>query len=351
MDSIKNIIDQYFPNQNASFELFGNGHINDTYKIIVDNKTEYILQKINTEVFRNPDAIMHNYGNLVDALVEKEDIEIPLLIETKAGNNCINNSPDGFWRMTSFVKDSHSIEVVENKDQAFQAGIGFGWFLNKFSDCNSLKFKEVIPDFHSLTFRLKQLNEAIKDNLSNRLEDAAQLVGFYLSRKEQLLKVEKLILSGEIPTRVVHNDTKINNLLFRDDSAVAVIDLDTVGPGSVLFDFGDAIRTNSNEAEEDEQDLSKVKFNIDYFEAFTNGYLNQTRQLLVKEEISNLQLAPIYMTYIMGIRFLADFINGDVYYKTKYANHNMVRSLVQMKLIEEMESKQKDMHQIIQKNK
>lgn len=351
MDVIREIVQQYFPNRTVDFKSFGNGHINDTYKLTVNEKSEFILQKINTAVFTSPKEIIKNYARLLNLLSTKDDFLIPNLVKTNEGENFLLDSRGGFWRMTSFVKNSYSIEVVQNTNQAFQAGLGFGWFVYKFAKCESTKFTEAIPNFHSLSFRLDQLDEAIQNNKSGRNEEARNLIDFYSAREEKLKQIESLIKKDFIPTRVVHNDTKINNLLFCDEKAISVIDLDTVGPGSVLYDFGDSIRTIANEAAEDEQDLTKVKFNLNFYESFTKAYLSYTSQILVEEEIKNLCVAPIYMTYIMGIRFLADFLNGDLYYKTKYDKHNFVRSSVQKRLIEEMESKHAEMKQIIHDNK
>ncbi|PLX21871.1 MAG: aminoglycoside phosphotransferase, partial [Marinilabiliales bacterium] len=328
---------------------FGNGHINATYKVeILNSDVSFILQKINTNVFTNPQNIVHNHLAIQKSIIPA-DIEIPHLIRSNKGKFLYLDENHNIWRMMNFIKNSYSVEIVEDRDQAYEAGKGFGWFLKACSGLNPSIFYEAIQDFHSLTFRLNQLNEAITKNKSNRVSDSKSIIGFYKEREHKLLELEESFETNKIPVRVVHNDTKINNLLYRNKKAIAVIDLDTVGPGNVFFDYGDAIRTITNTADEDEKDLSKVDFNLEMFESFTKGYLLQTKSVLVDKELNLLAYAPFYMTFIIGIRFLSDYLNGDIYYKTKYPKHNLTRSLVQRKLIEKMESKFESMQYIIEK--
>ncbi len=347
---IDTVIKRFFPNeQDYCVKPFGNGHINDTYKVeFSESSSAYILQRINTSVFKNPDILIQNHIQLQKSLLNNnQPIEIAKLIPDFTGNHLFIDKLGGAWRMIFFIKDSHSADVVEDEWQAYQAGIGYGWFAKVCSSLDVKEFKEPINDFHRLSFRIDQLNNAVKDNKANRLSSISSIIKFFKDREKSLINIEQMIDKGEIPSRIVHNDTKINNILFRDKNAIAVIDLDTVGPGSIMFDFGDALRTSANNANEDEKKLEKVSFNLNSFKSFTNGYLSQVKNILTNKEKANLYRAPVLMTYIMGIRFLADYLNGDVYYKTSYDQHNLDRCNVQKKLIESMESREDIMKRII----
>ena len=349
---LKDIINQFFSNKPLKeVKPFGNGHINSTYKLAFENEPqEYILQKINTNVFTKPQQIVLNHQKLQEFIYSgKNEIEIPQLVSTLAGSMLYIDNDQGVWRMMNFIDKSYSVEVIENETQAYEAGNGFGWFAKVCSKLNPSDFHEAIKDFHRLSFRLGQLNDAIKLDKANRCESVKYLIEFYKFREKALLEIENLIDNKEIPIRVVHNDTKINNLLFRDKKAVAVIDLDTVGPGVIFYDYGDSIRTIANTAAEDEKNIDLVDFNLKAFESFTKGYLQHTGSILNPKEKELLYRAPILMTYIMGIRFLTDYLNGDVYYKTEYSNHNLVRSLVQKRFIELMEMNKSKIELIIKK--
>jgi len=347
---LNNIVSQFFPNAIVkSINIFGNGHINSTYKVeFKECEQEYILQKLNTNVFTQPYNLVENHLKIQEYLHQKnQDIEIPKLIKATSDSFLYKDDKGSVWRMMNFIKDSYSVEVVESKNQAHEAGKGFGWFLLSCSELNSSEFHEAIKDFHKLSFRLNQFNKAIKLDKANRCALVQDIIEFYQNRASTLLQIEDLINADEIPVRVVHNDTKINNLLFRNDKTIAVIDLDTVGPGVVFNDYGDALRTITNTSSEDEKEIDLVKFNVDAFEAFSKGYLQQIKSILVPKEKELLYKSPILMTYIMGIRFLTDYLNGDIYYKTKYQEHNLVRSKVQKRLIEQMEIEENKMIEII----
>jgi len=346
------ILYQFSPNKLLKdIKPFGNGHINLTFKVIYENDhQEYILQKINTNVFKNPSAIINNHLRLQEIFyLDQDEMLIPKLIPTKNENFLYRDKEQNVWRLTNYIDNSYSVEVVKNEQQAFEAGKGFGWFAKKCSHLNPSDFTEAIKDFHLLSFRIGQLNEAIEFDKVSRYKTVKHLIEFYKNREKPLLKIEELINSNEIPLRVVHNDTKINNLLFRDTKAIAVIDLDTVGPGVIFYDYGDAIRTITNTVAEDEKNIDLVDFNLKFFESFTKGYLLQIDSILNFKERELLYRTPVLMTYIMGIRFLADYLNGDIYYKTSYEEHNLVRSLVQKKLIERIELNENHVKEIIKK--
>lgn len=347
---LEKIISKFFPGRIVSkAEAYGNGHINDTYKVVFEGEPEaYILQKININVFTNPDGLVANHIKIQKHLKGDEaELEIPSLLPLSSGGYLYKSEDEGVWRMMNFIPDSYSIGIVSEGWQASQAGFGYGWFARSCAGLDASDFVEAIKDFHRLSFRVWQLDEAIKGDKAGRLEDTRELVDFYKNRQEKLMLIERMVDAGEIPQRVVHNDTKIDNLLFRGEKSCAVIDLDTVGPGILYYDFGDSIRTISNSAAEDEKDLEKVKFNAEAFGEFAKGYLSQVKSITTEGEAGYYYLAPVLMTYIMGIRFLADYLNGDVYYKVGYAEHNVVRSRVQRRLIECMEEKENYMKELI----
>ncbi len=351
---LQNIVRSFIPDRDIlSIKPYGNGHINSTYKVVFSNsQNEYILQKINTNVFKSPNDIIQNHFKIQSFFQsDNSELKIPHLIPTKEKEYLFTDENKDVWRLMNFIKDSYSIEVLTKNAQAYEAGKAFGWFLNQFSNVNPLEFKEAIKDFHSLTFRLNQFNDAILKDSANRLSKVLNIVDFYKDRELKLMQIEDLIQNKEIPVRLVHNDTKINNLLYRDHKAVAVIDLDTVGPGTIIFDYGDALRTICNTKAEDENDIETVGFNMEAFECFTKGYLEKTKTVLTDAETETMHMAPVYMTFIMGIRFLTDYLNGDVYYKTNYDNHNLIRSLVQKQLIEKMENRIDELKSIIDKYK
>ncbi len=345
----KEIIKKYFPNGTVKeCTAFGNGHINDTYKLVVEGEpNDYVLQRINNNVFPNTKGVVETHLKLMEVFAKNNsNIGIADVKPDASGNYLV----DDVWRLTNFIKDSYSLEVVKEDWQAYETGSAFGLFAKTCSTLDASQFPEAIKDFHKLSFRLAQLDDAIKNNLANRLDGVKDIVDFYKNRESKLRNIEALINSGKIPLRVVHNDTKINNLLFRGEKAVAVIDLDTVGPGILYYDYGDALRTSANTALEDEKDLSLVSFNMSAFEAFTKGYMQQVRPFINEAEKEFFYLAPVLMAYIMGIRFFADYLNGDTYYKTLYSDHNLVRARVQKKLIESMEENQDAMKKIIAEN-
>ncbi len=349
---LKNVVEVFFPEaEEYEISQFGNGHINDTYRLdISGSPDDYILQRINTKVFTDPSIIVDAHLRIQQVLDNSpQPLSIPLLIPTAEGKPMHLDKYNNAWRMTSFIKESLTIEIVSENWQAYEAGKGFGWFAKVCKCLDVSEFREPIKDFHRLSFRLRQLNDAIAMNKAGRLDSSRELIDFYKVREAKLSRIEELVDAGKIPLRVVHNDTKINNLLFYKKKASTVIDLDTVGPGIIYYDYGDALRTTGNTSAEDEKDLVRVSFNIDRFEAFTGGYLGQVKNILTDTEKIYLHLAPVLMTYIMGIRFLADYLNGDVYYKISCPEHNADRSRVQKKLIESMESQEEHMKKILKK--
>lgn len=347
---LREVVECFFPEAGEyKINPYGHGHINDTYRLDFDGGKEcFILQRINTNVFADPSIIAETHRKVQEAINQAGGgLTIPGLIPSAKGRSLCVDKEGEVWRMTVFINDSYTIEVVTDDWQAFEAGNAFGWFAKSCRSLDVADFSEPIRDFHRLSFRLRQLNDAITLNRAGNLDSVAGLVDFFRARESRLCKIEEMVDSGEIPLRIVHNDTKINNLLFSDQKATTVIDLDTVGPGILYYDYGDALRTTASTAAEDERDLSRVDFDISRFAAFTRGYMDQTRDMLCPVEKEYMHMAPVLMTYIMGIRFLADHLNGGIYYKTSYPEQNADRSRVQKKLIQSMERTESRMKDIL----
>lgn len=329
------------------------GHINQTHKVMVNGAPAFLLQQINNTVFKNVDALMQNTQLVLNTLeaamaVHNDGLLVPKLILTKSGTTYYNDDEGKYWRMFSFIEGSKTIQSVRKYSDAYEGGRAYGLFLNGVSGLQPEQLNITIPDFHSLEIRFKAFQKAIELNPAKRVNEAKEEIDFALDMIGPRMSIPDLIAAGSIPIRIVHNDTKFNNLIFsRQGKAIAVIDLDTVMPGSALFDFGDAIRTAANSAREDEANLKNVKFDISIFEAFAAGYIESTEHLLTRAELENFPEAALFMTYIIGIRFLTDFLNGDVYFHTRYPNHNLIRARVQFELLRKMQQELPEMKKVI----
>ncbi|ALO16951.1 Phosphotransferase enzyme family protein [Salinivirga cyanobacteriivorans] len=335
----REILSLFLPGEmSPGIEPLGNGHINDTFLVRLSDGCKYVLQRLNQKVFKDTNAVMHNYKLLENNFLNNVDVSLPGVYRS-VNNNLLEFDKHGNpWRLIEFVEYAYSLDHIVKKEQSYQAGFGYGAFLKGCAKCPVGEFQEVIPEFHNLKWRMQQLDLAVEQDNANRLSAVTDLVSFYRNQYVRLNGLIAVLNSREIPVRIVHNDTKINNLMYRGEQVRAVVDLDTVGPGSVIYDFGDAIRTIANSSDEDEQELGNVAFNMDFFKAFAQGYLSQTKDMLTDTEKFHLWQAPLYMTLIMGVRFLTDYLNGDIYYKTEYESHNLVRTRVQSKLIASMET-------------
>jgi Ser/Thr protein kinase RdoA (MazF antagonist) len=332
---------------------YGSGHINDSYKILT-NGPNYLLQRVNHEIFKDVRGLTSNIvkvtGYLADKISESEmgDKQLLSSVLTQNGNYLFIDDDANFWRVFDFIENSRSFDKAENEQMVFEGGKTYGWFIRMLDQFPAHTLVETIPDFHDIHFRLGNFNNAIKNDPAGRVNEVEDEIQFVLSRSEEMKLVDQLGKSGQIPLRVTHNDTKINNVLFNEDGeGICVIDLDTVMPGYVHFDFGDAIRTFTNTANEDEKDASKAGMNIAFFKAFAEGFLLETRDILKPEELETLAFSAKLMTYIIGLRFLTDYLDGDVYYKTAYPGHNLVRARVQFSLLESMEKQITEMEDIV----
>jgi hypothetical protein len=349
-----------FNTEGGDFEIsnFGSGHINDTYlvKSSTDTHAGYLLQKINSFVFKNIDGLMNNMLFVVNHLKQKiseaggnPDKEVLTLIPTKAGKYYYQDELDNYWRMTCFLDDTKSYDLVTTKQQARQGGVAFGKFQYLLSDLDPKVLIDTIPDFLNIEKRLLDFQTAIKNNSADRLEKVRSEVDFLNSWATAMNEIPNLGRAGILPVRITHNDTKFNNILLdKDNNIQCVIDLDTVMPGYIAFDFGDAIRTIINTAAEDEADLNAIQLNIPLFIEFTRGYLSQTKSFLTEAELRSLMMGVLLLPYMQSIRFLTDYLNGDVYYKTHFTEHNLQRTHAQMQLFKMLELNRKELDSIVQ---
>lgn len=271
-----------------------------------------------------------------------------MLIPCNNGKYFYHDKTKNYWRMFLYIADSQSFNIVDDAEKAFNGGKAFGNFLSILSDLPPNKLFETIPDFHNIENRLRIFFDIINKDLVNRVKLAGDEIKFVKNRLKDIQRIHQLGKAGKIPLRITHNDTKFNNILFdKNNQALCVIDLDTVMPGYIHYDFGDAIRTVANTGQEDEADLSKVTINLSLFTAFSEGFLSETKLLLNPVEIDLLAESARVMTFIIGLRFLTDFLNGDKYFKIHFENHNLQRARAQFKLVYSIEQHMNEMEKII----
>lgn len=340
----------------VEYEKNTTGHINESYFINTKSPDHpgYFLQWINSNIFKNVEGLMDNIcavtGHLAAKLTDNKHLAFKVLevIPCTDGRNYYLDPEGQYWRLYTFIDNAHGYNVVENTEIAYEGGKAFGLFMSLLADLPTAGLTDTIPDFHNLEKRLDTFNKSVAADKVNRLKDVSPEIEFVRKRTEQMLTIPALVKSGQLPMRITHNDTKFNNILFdSSDHALCIVDLDTVMPGSILFDFGDSIRTGANTADEDEKDLSKVDISLPIYEAYTRGFLKSTHSTLTEVEIENLAFSARFMTFIIGLRFLTDFLDGDTYFRTAYPDHNLVRAKVQFRLIEAMERNADKMHEIV----
>jgi Ser/Thr protein kinase RdoA (MazF antagonist) len=334
---------------------YGSGHINDSYKVLTNDKN-FLLQRINHEVFKDVRGLTSNISKVNDHLSEKITGKGSLMqtltaIRTLNGEFIYKDDDENYWRVFDFIENSKSYNRVENPELAYEGGKAYGWFIQMLNDFPVNMLVDTIPRFHDINFRLDNFLKAVQSNPKGRAREVEKEIEFVNQRADEMKRVLTLGSEGKIPVRVTHNDTKINNVLFdHEGKGICVIDLDTVMPGYVHYDFGDAIRTFTNTADEDEKDLAKVSMNLALYEGFAKGFLSETKSILHPSEIETLAFSAKIMTFIIGLRFLTDYLAGDIYYKTHYPVHNLTRAKVQFKLIESMEAQMNLMEEIIRKH-
>lgn len=342
---------------NSNVSPYGEGHINDTF-LADSSPYRYLLQRINHNIFKDVDGLMNNIVAVTDYLREvitKEggnpDRETLTVIRTTDDKNYYCSPEGKYYRMYIYIEDSVAYQQVENKEQFYHAAKAFGKFQNQLAGFDASRLNETIPDFHNTRARFAQLKEAIKNDKAGRLKEVQAEVEFALARENEVGIVVDAIERGEIPLRVTHNDTKLNNVLFdnKTDEAVCVIDLDTVMPGSMLYDYGDSIRFGASSGPEDEKDLDKIYCDLELFDAYTKGFLEELSDSITEKELDLLPFSARLMTYECGIRFLADYLNGDTYFKIHYPEQNLDRCRTQFKLVADMEKKDAQMTEIVNK--
>ena len=328
---------------------FGSGHINETYLIRTNTDRTYILQKINRYVFQNPEAVMENVIAVTQFLRSKDPNPRHSLhfLSTHSGGFWFVDPQGEYWRMYDF-QDGFCLDQCETLDDLYQSALAFGRFQMLLSDFPAHTLHETIPHFHDTPDRFRQLRLSARENRSGRLDHACDVLDCVLQHEELASRLQQLLDDGELPLRVTHNDTKLNNVLLDSVTreGICVLDLDTVMPGLSLHDFGDAVRFGAATAAEDTPDLFKMEMDLEAFRVYTRGFL-QTAVTLTEKEIEMLPLGPITMTLELVARFLKDFLDGDLYFKTAYPEHNLIRARAQLKLAEDMIKKLPAMEQIV----
>lgn len=328
---------------------YGSGHINVTYLAVTDKK-RYILQKINSNLFTEVDKLMNNIYLVTEHLKKKSPDKVVLTLVKTNDNKPYLALGNEFYRVYDFIENSVCLQIPRNTNEFYESAVSFGEFTNMLADFDARELYEVLPNFHNTVIRYSNFLTSLEKNLSNRVHLAEPEIAFALARKDITNKIVSLIECGKMPLKVTHNDTKLNNVLLEEKTlkGLAVIDLDTVMPGSVCYDFGDSIRFGCNSSYEDEEDLDKVYFKMDMFEAYVKGYLSSMKDI-TKVEKEMLVDGAILMTFECGIRFLSDFLDGDTYFKTTKVNHNLYRCRTQFKLVSEMEKHREEMLEIVNK--
>ncbi len=344
-----------------SIESYGSGHINDTYLLktkIDKNIKKYILQRINTDIFKEPIFLMENITNITGFLrgkIEKNggDVnrEVLNIIYSKTGLTYYKDDEDAFWRMYQFIEGAKTYDKVENKKDFYEVGLAFGNFQALLSDFDARILHETISSFHDTKKRFNYFCEVLKNIKNDRYEIAKNAIAFVLENDYLANVFSDMLEKGELPLRVTHNDTKLNNIMIDDETrkAICVIDLDTVMPGIAINDFGDSIRFGANKALEDEINLNKVAIDLDLFEEYAKGFLKAVKDKFTKKEIDSLCLSCLVMSYECGMRFLTDFLEGDIYFKISRENHNLDRAKCQFALVEDMKNNYEKMQKIIDK--
>ena len=334
------------------YETIQMGNVNRTYKVnfrLADgNPKSFLVQNVNTYAFRNPVALMDNIDHVTEHIRSKKPGKTALHFHHTADRKTYVIDGDNFWRMTNYVK-SVTYNTVKDPDILRNAGKAFGEFQMDLSDFDSGRLYETIPNFHNTRKRYEAFIKAVEENKAGRADEVRQEIDYLLNVQDLACKLTDLHQAGKLPLRVTHNDTKINNVLFHpeDNSAMIVIDLDTVMPGLIGHDFGDAIRFAANFVEEDCKEPEKAGVDLEVFRAFAEGFLSQTAGTLTETEVDTLALSCFVLTAELATRFLADYLDGDLYFNTKYPGHNLVRARCQIALAKDMQSKLPEMEAVV----
>lgn len=334
-------------------ERYGSGHINETYLVETDGGTRYILQKINDTVFRNVPALMENVSAVTRYLRARTDDprRAMHLVQTTEDTDYLRDEAGGWWRMYDFIENSICLQAAETDEDFYQSAVAFGEFQRELSEFPAHTLHETIAKFHDTRNRYVQFREALNADPLGRAASVQTEIEFALAREKDAGELMRLLEAGELPLRVTHNDTKLNNVLLDRETRkpLCVIDLDTVMPGLAAFDFGDSIRFGASTAAEDETDLGKVEMSLELFETYARGFLEACGSALSPLEKATLPLGAKLMTLECGVRFLTDYLSGDTYFRIHRPNHNLDRCRTQFKLVSDMEKKQNEMRAVIEK--
>jgi Ser/Thr protein kinase RdoA (MazF antagonist) len=344
-------------------KAFGSGHINDTYLLQFQTRTDirrFILQRINTRIFKQPEKLMENILRVTRHQLKKmqdrgeEDTERKYLrfFPAKNGEYFHRDGGGNYWRVCQFIERAHTCDTVESAEQAFLTAASFARFQKTLVDLSGdQRLHETIPDFHHTASRFADFKRAVELDAVQRAVSCKEETDFVLQRKDIPPVLIELMKQNKVSEKITHNDTKISNIMLDDatNKAICIIDLDTVMPGSPLYDFGDMVRSSSCTAAEDEKDPNKVAINTHLFEAVASGYLSEAKDFLNSVEIDHLVFSGKLIAFEQGIRFLTDYLNGDIYYKIKYPEHNIVRARNQFKLVESVERQEKSLNALVKK--
>jgi Ser/Thr protein kinase RdoA (MazF antagonist) len=332
---------------NAAVSSFGSGLINNTW-IVHNDENDFILQRINHTVFKNPVAIADNIRQIGEYLAEKHpDYLFVSPCRTIEGEDLVILNGE-YFRLFPFVKNSHTTDVVLSPTQAYEAAKQFGRFTSLLSGFGVEKLKNTIPDFHNLKLRYEQFEQACRQGNKERVLESSDLIWFLKTQKEIVTTAQLIGNQEGFKRRVTHHDCKISNVLFdKNDKGLCVIDLDTVMPGFFISDFGDMMRTYLSPVSEEEKDFSKIEIREDYFRAIAEGYLSEMETELSEAEKKHMVYAGKFMIYMQALRFLTDHLNNDIYYGAKYEGHNFIRASNQVVLLEKIYSKEKMLEKIV----
>ena len=348
-----------FESSPVDYERCDAGHINDTYFVNCgEGFPRYILQRVNTSIFKNPIELMANIKGVCSHVAKKvsavggnPDREVRKIIETKDGGDYYIDADGGYWRAYLCIDDVVSYNIPDSMELFYKSGVAFGKFFNQLADYPAETLFETIPNFHNSVSRMNDFKAAVKEDKLGRVAEMKDEIEFALSKADKCSYILNGLKEGRMRLCVTHNDTKLNNVLMDAETGdgVCIIDLDTVMPGSVLYDFGDSIRFGASSAPEDETDLSKVYMRLDMFEAYVKGFVGELHDSMTPDEILGLPMGAYLMTLETGIRFLGDYLNGDVYFHIHYPEQNRDRARNQLKLIADMDEKLDAMTEIVKK--
>ena len=338
---------------------FGSGHINSTFKVKTAEQCfpNYILQRINHQVFQNVPELSENIQRITKHIKSKLENQYPAhevetrvlsVIMTHSNNGYHKDESGNYWRLYKFIENSNTFDFLQSTTQAESLGRTFGEFHGSLCDFPSPNLFETIPDFHNVAYRIKQLNKSIRQNSHGRLHEVKKEVSYLLQFEDEMKKILRLGKSGVLPPRIVHQDTKLSNVLFDSNGEVlCVIDLDTTMHGYLCYDFGDAVRGGMNTGKEDDENLDNVSVDMDLFKAFAQGYAESTKKIITQAEIKSLCFGVKLLIYEQAVRFLNDYLDNDQYYRTHKEKHNLLRARAQIALFKDVLLQYEEMEQFV----